>query len=219
MNVEALETIWRTSHVLDSAKPYLVTSEEFLEFLNDAECEAARRAHLLVDSRGDLSSIDITAGDYVVELDPRIITTRRIRLTSNGFPLRRMSIRDMDEECPNWEAATPSTPRVFIPDYETNTVALWPPTNVDDTMRMTVVREPIDEMATSTDEPEIAPRYQRSLLHWCSHRAYLKPDPDLLDPKAAEKALALFEAEFGPPSAAINEQWNREQNFDNGDFQ
>lgn len=218
MIIDDLEEVWRKTRVTDAVKPYLWSSDEFRGFLGEAQIEAVRRAHLLVDSTSPLTQPDVIAGDLLVALDPRVISVRRVRTASRGRALVRKSARDMDCEVPGWEDATPSCPIVFIPDYESNKLALWPPSKDDDTLRLTVIREPLSLISEDSDELEIPPRYHLSLLYWVSYRAYMKPDADTLNPGEAKAALEHFEAEFGKRSAAIDEHWNAEQNHDLGDY-
>ena len=204
----------------DLAEPYIWTDAEWAEFADDAELEAARRAHLLVDASSPAARAVVTASDPVVKLDPRVLFIRRARLASASVPLAMRVARRMDEEVAGWETAKPSTPSVLIPDWETGAVRLYPPPTQDDELILTVVREPLAAMdGDLAREPEILPRYHRSLIEWMKYRAYSKPDTQSFDPKAAEKAEAKFAAEFGEKSGAINEHWALEQYYDVGDFQ
>jgi hypothetical protein len=218
MNRGDLRKAWRV-RVDDVQKPYLWSDAEFDQFLDDAINEVARRAHLLVDSTSPLTQASVAAGDIVVKLDPRIIFIRRARLVVQKRRLNPMGVRDIDEQIPDWESAAASVPQVFVPDYQTGAVALWPPSRIDDTLAMTVVREPLAGLADDEESPEIPPRYHLGLLNWCSFRAYSKQDTEVFDPKAADKASTLFDAEFGPRSSAIDEQFSRENYYGIGDYQ
>ena len=48
------------------------------------------------------------------------------------------------------------------------------------------------------------------------HLAYLKQDADTFDPKRASQHEERFTAEFGAPSAAIDEHFGAEQYYDVG---
>lgn len=58
-----------------------------------------------------------------------------------------------------------------------------------------------------TNTPEIHSRFHLNLLHWMKYRAYSEDDVDKNNDKMAEKHLALFEREFGPPASAFDEEW------------
>ena len=223
MNLGYLRRVWR-QRVKDtrsngSNAPYFWSDDDFSGFLNEAQREAARRSHLLVDSTHAMTSIDILTGDRVVALDPRIQGIRRARMASSGIPLVLRSVRDMDEYLPGWEDSAASTPRVYVLDYQSGAVCLYPPSASVDTLKLTVVRDPLDELAEDEDVPEINARYHLALLNWVSYRAYSVQDADAGDPSKAEASLAEFEREFGTSAGAINEHWALEQYADIGDFQ
>ena len=217
MNLGELKSAFRSA-VMDMVKPYLWSEDEVTEYAAEAEMEACRRAHLIVDSTSDLASATVSAGDPAVPYDGRIIRVRRARLASQSRPLTILVQRALDESVPGWESAAASTPRVLIPDWETGSYRLYPPPVLDDTLLMSVVREPLNELAADDDTPEINRRYHRSLINWMRFRAYSKPDPDTANPGLAKEALALFEGEFGEKSRAIDEHWANEQYYDVGDF-
>lgn len=211
---------WR-SRVKDiKPQSYLWSEEDFDAFLDEAIIEAARRAHLIVDSSSDLTQVTLGAGELSCPLDPRIIFVRRARLVTARRKLNPALTRDLDQQVPEWESATASSPLVYVPDWQSGALAVWPPSAIDDTLALTVVREPLAGLASDTESPEIAPRYHLSLLDWVSYRAYSDQDADGADPKAAEQALAAFEREFGPRAGAINEAFSlANYSLDDGDFQ
>lgn len=215
MNLSELRDLFRYT-TGDTAKPPLWKDEEIDEYANDAVDEACRRANLIVDSTSDLAQVSLSAGDSYFDIDESIIYIRRAILASVGRTLCPKVSRSMDEEVPNWEAATASVPMVFVPDWNTGKVALWPPSSSADTIRMTVIRTPKDEMVNDEDEPEIAKRFHRALLDWMLHLGYLKQDADTFDPKKAAQHEERFAGEFGPPSSAIDETFGAEQYYDIG---
>ena len=217
MNLFGLKKLFRTA-ANDTVAPYLWTDDELIDYAADAEMEACRRAHLLVDSSSDIASANVNSGDPVVPYDSRIIRVRRARLASCSIPLRIKVQRAMDEEVPGWENASASTPQVLIPDWETGSYRLYPPPRIDDQLLMTTVREPMNELSDDEDEPEIARRYHRSLVNWMLYRGYMRPDLETFNPGKSRDALNAFEDEFGDKSRAIDEHWAHEQYYDVGDF-
>lgn len=219
MQLRELMTLFR-NEVDDATEPYLWSDEEVIEFANDAQNEACRRARLLVDSSTTaLCQIAVTAGTALLDLDPRVLFVRRARFATYR-PLDRMNMQDMECYNPFWMDATGGgTPRVFVPDYETGKLLLWPTPDADGTLLLTVVRDPLVEMDADSDIPEIAPRYHRSLRYWMMARAFGKQDAEANDPKKEATAMALFEQEFGKKSSAIDEAWiEREQMAGDGTF-
>lgn len=198
----------------DVAQPYLWDDEDATEFLNDAENEACRRARLLVDSTDPECCVyAIVPGDLVIELDPRVLFIRRAKADGRAQPWGRMQLADMDKQRPGWDADT-GEPRLYIPDFQTDTIRPYPIPEADDVLRVTVSRLPLNPITVNTLDskaPEINPRHHRSLVFWMLYRAFSKQDADTYDPKRAQLNLDLFEAEFGKKSTAIDEQWTQMQ--------
>lgn len=218
MQLSDLMTLFR-QEADDTVEPFLWSDDELIEFANDAEQEACRRARLLLDSTTAAACrIAVEPGTMLYRLDPRVLFVRRARF-AGARPLRRMTMQDMEDANPFWLDAPPGTPRVFVPDFETGKIALHPPPAAAGTLELTVVRDPLTPMNDESDSPEINPRYHRSLRYWMLYRAYAKQDSQANDPKKAADALALFEQEFGRKSSAIDEAWiAREQVEFDGTF-
>lgn len=208
------------SEVDDTVAPYLWTDADALDYANDAQDEACRRARLLVDSTTpELCQLEVPLADAgLVALDERTLFVRRVRMAGRR-PMVRMSMQDMESMNPFWQDAAANTPTMFITDYETGKLLLWPTPDTDVALDLTVVRLPLVEMNDGQDSPEIAPRMHRSLRYWMMFRAYSKQDSQANDPKKAAESLALFEQEFGKKSSALDETWiEREQTEMDGTF-
>jgi len=219
MNVGQLEAAYRVQTGDTVAAKYLCSRADFLLRLNEAQVEAARRSHMLIDSSTpELTEVTVSAGQAVVELDPRIIRVRRACRLPQRWPLEKTSARTLDRCLPGWEAAANSTPSRFVTDWQSGALRLYPPPVAAVTLALTVIREPLDSLSDNTHEPELPARCHLSLLEWVKYRTYSAQDPDNFDSVAAEKALATFTAEFGPVIGAINEHWSSEQDWDNGEF-
>lgn len=214
MNLLDLRTRFR-NEVKDTAQPYLNTDAQVNEWINEAVDEACRRALLLVDSTTEASYVDFAASAVGIDLHPSVIFVRRATLAASSMPLLPRVARTMDEEVPGWESAQPSTPRVFIPDWQTNYLRFYPPALAADRLKMTVVRTPLDIMSSDSDEPEILPRYHARLLDWVKFRAYSVQDSDIYDTKKAALHEAAFIQQFGQASA-VNEHWALEQYYEVG---
>lgn len=218
MTLGELKTLFRTL-AQDAIKPYLWSDLELTGHANEGEIEACRRAHLLVDSTSEAAQASVSLGESTVLLDARLLFIRRARLQSCTVPLLLRVARTMDDQVPGWENALPSNPVVLIPDLGTGLAQLYPPPAKDDTLKLTIVREPLNEMVADADRPEIPRRYHRALVDWMLYRAYQKTDTETLDRERSNDALGRFEAEFGAKSRAIDEHWSLEQYYDVGDFQ
>jgi hypothetical protein len=215
MKARDLLKIWR-DEIDDITEPYWWTDTEALEYMTDAQNEAARRARLFIDSStAAVCQYAVRAGTPLVTLDPRVIFVRRAFVASRNPRLQRYSTRDLDG-IPGWEAQT-GTVTGFITDYESGKLRLFkypeaedpqavPPTQVD-TLNLTVVRLPLTGLTHLDDTIEVREQQARGLRHWMSHRAYLKRDSDTYQPEFAKQAEADFAREFGRPSSAVEEEW------------
>lgn len=206
----------------DTKNPHLWSDTELFAYLNQAESEACRRARLLVDSStAEVCDIAITADEQDFALDPRIIMIRRAKLLAESYPLEHKSIAALDEEYPAWDSDVASTPSAYFVDADSSKISLYPKHDATDTLKLTVVREPLSAVNDDEDELEIPSRYHFGLINWMKYRAYLKPDSETKNPELSVLGLALFEQEFGKRRSAIEERFEMEHmgySTDNGAF-
>lgn len=209
MTLAEISALFR-SEADDTKDPPFASDAEIVEWANDAQNEACRRARLLVDSRtAGLTTVSLTVAAERYALDARVIFVRRARLALNKSLLRLASYRDIDGVngiSADWEDET-GTPTHLITDTDTGFVRPYPITDAAGTVRLTVVRLPLDDMVADADVPEIHARFHRNLRHWMLYRYYSKQDADTFDAGKAAAALEAFETEFGKPSRAIEEEW------------
>lgn len=208
MNLAEMIQVTREDWLLDTAKPYLWSDDQIRRAINGALVDACRRGRLIVDASTFTLTFD---GPNPVQLDERVIFIRRAIVAGASRPLRRASIKDLDEKRPGWEDEA-GEPTHYVVDAETMAVRLFPAadgiTPVE--VRLTVAREPLAPLEADSDRPEIPTRYHGALLHGACKRLFQKPDADAEDQRRAAYHEAEFEAEFGKKSAAIDEVWIRE---------
>ncbi len=109
----------RESILDDAAPPYLWSDTELLRFLNYAEVQACRRAHLIIDGttandngtaatagtfgQKPLCTLTLIAGQAFYLLSPKILQIKRCQLRSMAYPLNGpVSYSDMDERLSGW---------------------------------------------------------------------------------------------------------------------
>ena len=220
MTLQGLIDIFRLESD-DLKTPPLWTDDELIEYANDGEEQACRRARLLVDSTTDsVCSLSFTAGSSpLLTLSPFILGIRGVTWISSGVPVvRRVLIpmlgSRMDEAIPDWETAVVqpgSQPSVYVTGIETQAIRLHPTPAVNGTVELSVFRLPIDKMAALGDEPSIPVYAQRALVQWMLYRAYSKQDADALDAEKAKSAYSLFVQEFGDAKSARNQAWQMQE--------
>lgn len=218
MNLEEMMTAAR-QEARDLFEPYLWLDDELVRFANEAESEAARRARLITDTLTDSDNADtpvplclynLTAGQSIITLHPKILFVRRVKLGSKDVPLPKISRRDLDAIAPGWESHDAGDVVAYCSDYQRKKLVLYAASAAIDTVRLTVVRTPLGMSDPTQDSPEIDERFHDSLVHWMLHRMYLKPGDETYDEKKSADHLAVFEREFGAKSSAIDEQWINE---------
>lgn len=211
MNVEALVWAYRVA-ALDKVEPYLVDDDQALEWLNEAEGEAAVRMRLLHESTdAGVCQIDVDAGTAIYTLDARLFELTHVAFRLDGSTeraqLRLVSTGWLDQNVPDWRDET-GTP-LYAVQLET-TIRLVPKPDAAGTLLLEGYRLPLVPMADGEDKPEIHGAHHRHLVEWCLHRAFSVPDSELLDTNKAAEALQRFTAYFGPRPDANLRRMTRE---------
>jgi hypothetical protein len=131
----------RESFLDDNSPPYLWSDTELLRFLNYAEVQACRRAHLLIDGitandsgtaatastagQRPLCVLPIQANVAFYYLSPKILQVKRCQLMSMTYPLRGpISYPETDERWLGWwgTAGTLSTSGTYTTAGSSGTV-------------------------------------------------------------------------------------------------
>lgn len=214
---EMIQQFRRLSH--DTVgPPYLWPDDTLLVYLNEGRMEACRRARLIDNDRTtSVTKIAVKVDKATYDVDARIMFIRRVKLASQTDRLPKVDELMADRVAPGWEDAASAPPRAWMPVGQ-RTIRLIDPPDADDTMYLTVCREPLEAMTIDGDEEqvEIAPRYHFKLIDWMLFRAY--SERDLMEkyrPQEAADRLVMFEREFGPASSAALESWiRRKHGFD-----
>jgi hypothetical protein len=207
MKLGELLAMVRRDELDDESTPYLWSNDSLIEYAEDAENEACRRASLLRDATTTaICRITLVAGTASYDLDARVIRIRRARLPGKT-PLAPVTTAELDERRPGWEDET-GEPTAYLTDWETGAIRLYPNPTAVATLQLQVVRLPLAAMNDTEDTPEIHARFHRDLRHWIVKRAFSKKDSETEDLKRAALAEERFAAAFGPPLSARTEEWN-----------
>lgn len=200
MNIEALLQAFRVA-ALDTVQPYLVEDEQAIEYLNEAENEAALRMRLLHESAdADVCEIDVTAGTSVYDLHASLFelthTAFRLDGATERTPVELKSTGWLDKQMPCWRDET-GTP-CYAVQLETS-IRLVPEPDANGTLLLEGYRLPLVPMedGTAKDTPEIHQAHHRYLVEWALYRAYSVPDTEVQDTERAASALERFTRYFG----------------------
>jgi hypothetical protein len=208
----------------DAVLPYLWLDPALLRYLNYAEVQACRRAHLIIDSTTELDSGTAatagTAGQQSLcrftvvpdqasyTLSRKILQIRRCQLASQVRPLLGpLTYAEMDDFMPGWQgtcgtagilvgtAGSGGVPTLFL-NEPGNTVILVKAPSVADTAYLVVSRLPLIPFTLET-APEIDEKDHEGLLNWAAHLAYSKNDSETYNPQKAKDHAEKFTAQFG----------------------
>lgn len=202
MNLESLIEQFRVL-AKDRSAPYLVETQDVVDWLNEAEAEAAIRKRLIRDdTTAEVCEIDLTVGTRKYALHPSVYEIINIRLLpGNGDETRDFTLRSrewLDANQPSWRTwhTTQRIPaRIAIQDDTTITLAGF--VELDDKLLIECYRTPLVPMEADDSEPEIHGMHHLKLVQWALHRAFSVPDNDLFDPQKSERAEQEFTKYFG----------------------
>lgn len=199
----------------DNEYKFLYSDETLVRLAAEAEKEAAVRARLLVDSiTPDLCVYDIAKDTQYRSLDPRIVFVRRVKLGSKEIPLTKIHRKDLDLYAPGWEDMPADDTTSYCLNYQSGRIYFHSRLPADDTIRLTVVREPLAPLALSGPaiNPEIPAYYHEKLVYWMFWRALSTRDvEEKYDPIVAKENYNQFELVFGPPLRAIDRKWFQDE--------
>lgn len=187
----------------DATREHLLkwSNDELVTFINEAEREVAQRTKCLFDaSTAEVVEIAVVAATADYYLHKSITKIRRAKLDLVTLALEQTSWRDQEALKSTWDTET-GTPYYFVLDWNYGQMRLSPTPVVDDTLRLSVYRYPLEDMAWSgrnSAEPEIPVQFQRKMLYWAAHLAYEKDEPNTEDQTRSTAFEAKFAREFGP---------------------
>lgn len=181
----------------------LWTNADWIEYANEAERQACRRARLLQGP----ATLTLTSGTSLYSLPAGTLYVRRVKLASQQSPLRKIRLIELDHCYAGWEDDTEGTVERFCLDYERKKILFVRAPSATDTAKLTTIQLPSAAMEDLDDEPDIAEQYHLGLVNGMLAQAYLKDDQDTFDPNRAGNYEAKFAGEFGPPVTAADEAW------------
>lgn len=181
----------------DRTEQPLVSKEDVVRYLNEAEEEACIRANLIFDqSTPAVCEIVVTAGISVYKLHAAVLNVNKAYFTPTGGTEVELCIIDrleLDRRERGWRKKT-ETPRYLIQDDVRIQLGCIPESA--GALRIECYRLPLRSIEDS-DKPEIHRAHHGHLVKWVSYRAYATPDSELFDPARSARSLAEFEQHFG----------------------
>ncbi len=232
MTGEELVAYMRESVLDDNVAPYLWSTVEILRFLNYAEVQACRRAHLIIDGstvndsgtaatastagQQPLCQLTVVANTAKYTLSRKILQIKRCQLESMIVSLTGpVTYQTLDDVVSGWmgtagsigTAGSGGYPWCFL-NEPGNTITFIQAPSVSDVANLVVSRLPLIPFTLKTS-PEIEDRYHEDMCEWAAHLAFSKPDADTLNPVLADRHEKKFTATFGPLPDAYSERMRK----------
>lgn len=216
----------RESILDDVWAPQLWSDAELLRFLNYAEVQACRRAHLIIDGttatdKGTAATastngtagtngirslcwVPIVADQATYSLSPKILMIKRCQLASMSYPLQGpVTQSELDELYPNWFGTNGTVGTagsggvpICFTNEPNNSLTFILAPSSNDIARLVVSRIPLWPFTLDTS-PEIDEQYHVDICDWAAHLAYSKPDSETLNFNLAKIYEDRFTAKFG----------------------
>lgn len=176
---------------------------QIVEWLEDARTQACLRRPIR-DASSELTSATLAADALGrLELDPRILAVRTVRLDAESQPLAPVLSRQLDKQWPDWRTAV-GDPRYWVADADEGdapqrVVVLVPDPQEDTDVRLELDRLPLTPLDWDYYDEEIGDIHagdQADLCYWAAAKAMEASEDDL---KRSAVYEARFDRRFGPP--------------------
>lgn len=176
----------------DLVVPYFTSDDDWRDWLNEAQEEAAIRGRLIED---EAIEVDVAAGEPLAEYPAYLWAVQRVFFGGRRLQLVDREMLDAGEG-EQWESATGQP----IACYEVSgKLRLYPIPNSSGTARVAGFCVPRHPMAAGSDEPGLPARAHLKLLNFALSQYYGRQDAETFDPNKAAQYAVAFEADFGPP--------------------
>jgi hypothetical protein len=157
--------------------------------INQAVTEACRRARLIEDSEtandgasptpNPICLYTVASGARLITPDPRIILVKRVKLGSQDLPLPRKHAKDLDRLLPGWETSTGDDVACYVTDYTKGKIYFNTAFSASDTVRLTVVREPLSRSPQTPTRPRSRRASTRRCCIGCATARTRAPTPKM----------------------------------------
>jgi hypothetical protein len=187
----------------DKVAAFNFQEPDILEWLREAEDEAAMRKRLLFEACDpQMCEVSVEAARQSYRLHPRwFLITKAWHGDAGCRPRdrRELVIRSrgaLDALLPDWRTDDSRRPWAITLHGGVLQMAGW--VSRPGTVFLEGYRLPMKPLGESeASQPEIHEIHHRHLIDWALYRGYSVPDSEVLNPQESQLALARFEAYFG----------------------
>lgn len=181
----------------------LWSNTEIAHYLDEAQREFARETLCLSDF-SNFASLTVTASNPWITIDDRIVEIRSAYLNSSGSKLVITTVNEIERGdighsdygmrslTNTWQSAV-GNPQYLITDLEYGRGRLYPIPTVNDSIALSVYREPLEEIEGPATDMEIPERFRRALIHKACALAFAKDDAETHNDAAINKRLMLWQ--------------------------
>jgi hypothetical protein len=191
----------------DALPPYLWSTAEVRDYLNEALNEACERALLIEDSSATAacSQITLVAGQASYALHESVIKVKRV--VYDDKPISETSVEMLDRDDAFWATRTGVPDKYVLANMGTLRVTPTPTAAAvanAPTLYLTVYRKPLTAISEDTDDEadfstlfSIPKLYHMRLLDWVYRCALRKNDTETIDLDGSKGYEAAFIGSFG----------------------
>lgn len=204
--------------VVDTRKPYLWKDEEVLAYMDDAYKMFVRLTGGVADFTSDITRVDIVAGENVATVSRKILRIMEAQRLSDLGKIEVINQTDMTFKRDNdyglirpiYLDNTPGQVRYMVIGAEAGKCRWVQMPEVDDVAQLYVYRLPLEGISPTSPDMNFAfddvdEEHHQHLLLWMQHRAYAKPDTDVLD----QGRSMLMKKQFEEYCAFSLAEWER----------
>lgn len=199
----------------DNVQPYLWSDEEIILYINEAEKEVARRTRCLTDSQDPiLCNLQVTSGESVYKLDSRILYIKKIKTSAHTSIIQPIKSHILETFDSDWENRVGRVDYA-VTDHNSKSITLYRVPSEDQTLKLTIIRLPLNKLVNYDDTPEIPEEYHLNMLNYVYYLAYMKQDVEGNSEKRSMMFYQIFESEFGPKylASALQEEFENENAY------
>ena len=175
--------------MVDTVAPYLWSDNDLYYYMDLAQREFVTETRCITDGV-TFTGIEIEADNEWVPYDDAIIDIKRAYTTTGNRVLTVCTVDDISRGYMRddygyrvrdvWETDT-GTPSHLITDADLNYLRLYPTPTAADTLNLTVWREPLAAIESSTSTFEMPVKWAHYLVHFMAAQAYSNPDFESFD--------------------------------------
>lgn len=177
---------------------------EVLQYIDFAQKEAARRAKLIEDNTtSSVCSITLSPNQSLYSIHSSILRMSEAVLSSTGAKLSPTNHRDLDFVTPTWRTTAGSgNVAQYVMDWGARKIRFYETPLVVDSVQLSVVRLPLNEVNDKNDDLELSDDWCYKLLPGMCWMAYGKKDTQTEDPNLRRRYEEEFIRNFGHPISA-----------------